>query len=375
MKSLKVKSWNWNIENPEILEPWFKDFKSYIQSGLIKSNSERDVFRIESGGNKYVVKYSHPSSVLQKTRSSFSPKAASEFDSLQLLATSGIPVVKACGWGSCSSESMLITEELLDAESVRTYWFSEAATNDALKKEFLANFAEILKMFFNAEIYHPDFHPGNIMVQPNGLKFLLIDPYGIVKMEKENKSKIFEMLCILGAFRGEMHDDEGIELINKVCPLSSSGCSEDAGQLWNKILKHEAEKSDKLWLKRKGKALTDLRQSQVFKKNGKSIRIRKSIIGKFLVDPDKISELENADRYICKELSQEEAETKWLHSLRLQIHRLPHNYPVAWISDDSGKDKIYFEKEIKSPLSEDEIRQRYEIAGVMRRPEICATAN
>ena len=65
----KIDNWEWIIDDPEILEPWFADFKIHSETASIKSNAQRDVFIVESGGKTYYVKYSHPGSFLQKIRS------------------------------------------------------------------------------------------------------------------------------------------------------------------------------------------------------------------------------------------------------------------------------------------------------------------
>lgn len=371
----------------DLLYPWFIDFKEHIQEGLIKSNSERDVFRVESGGNSFIIKYSHPSSVFQKTRSSFYPKLESEYESIELLEKSGVSVVKACGWGSCGPESMLITEEVLPSESVRSFWFSKCMDDEKLREEFLAKFADFLKTFFDADIYHPDFHPGNILLKTDNFEFILVDPYGVEKMEKKDKGKIFEMLCILGAFRGEIHDEEGRELIKQLSlrqlscggqagvpstSLRTSRCPFDFAQdkqvsenvesenIWTDILKHEALKSERLWQKRKDKALTDLRNSQLFG----NVRIRKNMNGEFFFNPEQIPELEESDIYSSKGLPHEKAEQEWLTSLRMQIHRLPHKYPVVWIRGEGENDKLYIQRDLKSILSEDEIKNRFDLSGI-----------
>jgi len=373
MKHIKINNWQWNIDTPDILDGWFDDFKTDLSVSKaptdidctpettrltslcgVKSNSERDVFRFEHNGRGYFAKYAHPASLFQKVRSIVSPKLAAEFESINLLSDLGIPVVKVCGWGSCGSESMLITEELRDSQSVRDYWFTVAVKDDKLRNSFLANFADFLKKFFDAGIYHPDFHPGNIMIVRDSQMFVLVDPYGVVEKENVSDSELFEMLCIIGAFRGEVHDDEGAEFIRKVLDFSS----DESMKKWQDILKHETEKSEKLWVKRKPKALTDLRNSQLFRKDNCEVRIRKSIVREFFVNPDKISGIEDTDQYIPRELSHENAEKEWLNSLYLQIHRIPHRYPIVWFSKTGSDDKLYFEKEMDTILNEEEIKAR-----------------
>jgi len=376
MKHIKINNWKWNIENPDILNDWFNDFKTYLSSRrvssnteltqdaagenplcVVKFNAERDVFRFEHNGIGYFAKYAHPASRFQKVRSVISPKLAAEFNSINLLSELNIPVVKVCGWGSCGSESMLITEELRDSQSVRDYWFTVAVKDDKLRSRFLANFADFLKTFFDAGIYHPDFHPGNIMIVRDSQKFVLVDPYGVVKMDHNDNRKIFEMLCVIGAFRGEIHDCEGAEFIKKVLGVSSDKSIE----MWLDILKHETTKSEKLWGKRKPKALTDLRNSQLFTKDNCEVRIRKSIVREFIIDPEKISEIDEDKRYVIQGLSHKDAEKEWLDSLYLQIHRIPHKYPVLWFSKTGSDDKLYFEKEMDTILNEEEIKARYRL--------------
>jgi hypothetical protein len=373
MEEITINNWKWHITEPELLEPWFADFKAEL-SGLstsrrgdstqkethinplrgVKGNLERDVFRFEYKGRGYFAKYAHPVSLFQRVRSTLFPKLSAEFESIRLLEKLGVPVVNAVGWGSCGSESMLITEELRNSQSVRDYWFSEAVKDDKLRVAFLANFADFLKAFFDAGIYHPDFHPGNIMIVRDSQKFVLVDPYGVVKKDKISESELFEMLCIIGAFRGEIHDSEGADFIEKVLGISSDRAESE----WRRILEHEAEKSEKLWCKRSSRAFTDLRNSQVFVKDNCEVRIRKTIVRKFFINPDNLSELDDSTKYSFKELSGDEAEKEWLNSLYLQIHRIPHIYPVVWISKREGLDKLFFEKKVDTILSDDEIELR-----------------
>ena len=124
MHSFKINGWRWYLEDPALLQPWFDDFKSFISAGKVKSNSERDVFRVESGGKEYFVKYSRPESSLQKVRSRIRPKLASEFASAELLKAAGIPTANVLGWGVSGSESMLITEAVTPSDTLRHYWFA-----------------------------------------------------------------------------------------------------------------------------------------------------------------------------------------------------------------------------------------------------------
>jgi lipopolysaccharide kinase (Kdo/WaaP) family protein len=354
-----IDKWEWHIENQDLLIPWFAQFHDYIKSSAVKSNAQRDVFIVTSGGQEYYIKYSHPTSLLQKSRSMVMSKSAAEFNSSKLLEQCGIPTPKALGWGKKGSESMLITKAVTDAVNARKFWFSVAVNSPEKQEQFLATFAVFLKKFLNAGLYHPDFHSGNLLVSDkNGdISFILIDPYGIVEMPYANKAKIFEMLCVIGAFRGEINDTKGATLIKKIFPdHTEMQCIET----WQKIIISESRKTIRLWEKRQGRILTDPRYSQVFEQGGKKIRIRKSLAGELVIDLTAALQ-NNHHQFNIQELSTQQSEAKWLESFRKEFHRLPQLLPLAWIQSSGSRDIIIFEKDHISELSKTEIEQRQQL--------------
>lgn len=356
-----IDNWEWQIEVPELLEPWFPRFYEYVKTHSVKSNAQRDVFTVESKGRQYYIKYSHPISLLQKARSIIMPKCAQEFNSSKLLEISGIPTPKTVGWAKKGPESMLMTEAVTDAVNARKYWFAIAVNDSEKRQQFLAKFADFLQKFLNCGLYHPDFHPGNLMVKTehNDLDFILIDPYGITEMKPLSKNKIFEMLCIVGAFRGEINDSNGTALIKKIfADCSDVKCAET----WHKIIIAESKKSIKLWEKRQGKILTELRYSQVFEKDGSTIRIRKTFAGELVMTLDEV--LQNKDQYEIKELEHDQAEKTWISSFQKELHRLPQTLPLAWINPPGSKDIIISEKNQQTQLSKEEIKNRFQLANL-----------
>ena len=354
-----IDNWEWHIEDPELLEPWFSRFSDYVTTASIKSNAQRDVFTIEAKGQLYYIKYSHPSSFLQKTRSLVMPKCAAEFGSAKLLENAGIPTPRAVGWAKKVPESMLMTEAVTDAVNARKYWFSVALENPEARQTFLAKFAEFLKKFLNAGLYHPDFHPGNLMVKTadNDLSFIMIDPYGITEMNPPSKSRIFEMLCIIGAFRGEINDQDGGALIKQICP---DYAVEKCAETWQQIITAESKKSITLWEKRRGRILSDSRYSQVFEQDGQTVRIRKSFAGELVMTPDETPQ--NNDQYEIQELNHDQAGKIWLESYQKELHRLPQTLPLAWIKKPGSQDIIISEKKMNTQLSNEEIRHRCKLA-------------
>ena len=305
-----INNWTWEIEDPGFLEYWFSDFEQYMSENTVKSNSERAVFTIDVEEKKYYVKYSHPTSLLQKTRSKINPKSSAEFNSAKLLEKSGIPTPKVVGWGKKGTESMLVTEEVPDTINAREYWFSIDYSNFQKRKIFLVKFAKFLKKFLDSGLYHPDFHLGNLLISEKNqdIAFTLIDPYGLTKENPLSKKKLFEMLCIIGALRGEINDQTGIEIIKGILPDMDEVT---ATQQWEEIILAESAKTIKLWDKRQHRILSDLRYSQILGNDDLQIRIRKNFAGNLCLNLDSPTDIiKQQDEYDFQEMSSEEAEKK-----------------------------------------------------------------
>ena len=367
MKTIIIKNWKWQISKAEILEDWFDNFEKHIISTNIKSSSERDVFTVKSSGKEYFVKYSHPKGFFQKIRSYFHPKLIKEFKTIQLLRNLNILTPEAVGVGSKGSCSMLITEAVTDATDLRYFWFTQCS-NVQIRKKLLDIYTIFLKNIINRGLYHPDFHPGNILIKNYDGKFLfyLIDTYGIKQYKKLSKVKIFEMLCILGSKRGELKDSEASQIIAKILQIS-----EDKGaEYWSKILKSETIKTNKLWEKRKGKLLKVSKYTDYYEQKNEIIRIRKAMTGSPCIKKEEIfnKEFENNSNLYKKSFDTfDNAKEEWLHSFKLQFHRIPDSYPIAWIQNTKNNTNYLIYKKNENSnifLSETEIQKRKDICGL-----------
>lgn len=360
-----INNWEWEIEDPGFLEYWFSDWESLKDNNPVKSNPEREVFIIEVQGRKYYVKYSHPTSLLQKTRAKIIPKAASEFNAAKLLENSGIATARVIGWAKKGSESMLVTEAITGAADARKYWFSIDYHDFERRKVFLNSMTNFLRVFLAAGFYHPDFHLGNLLVTENNnkIKLTLIDPYGLTDVNSLSGKKSFEMLCIIGALRGEINDETGKDLVKVINPELSE---EEAAETWQKIIIAESMKTIKLWEKRQDRILSDPRYSQILNEDNMKVRIRKDLAGNpviHLQSTDEISQYEN--EYDLKKMTPEEAEKAWLFSFKAEFHRIPEERPIAWITRENQPECLLYEKEKKTVLSQEEIEFRAKLAGLI----------
>lgn len=358
-----INNWIWEIDDPGLLEYWFSDFENFRKENSIKSNPEREVFFIIIEGKKYFVKYSHPTSLLQKTRSKINPKSATEFNSSKLLEMSGIPTSKVIGWGKNGTESMLITEAVPESIDARKYWFSIEYRDFARRKTFLAKFTNFLCKFMESGFYHPDFHLGNLLVTGHGgnIKFTLIDPYGVVDEDPLKMKKKLAMLCIIGALRGEINDFTGSDLVKAIIPEFDENKS---SEIWQNILISESMKTIKLWEKRQERILSDSRYSQILNNKEMQVRIRKDFAGNSCLDLNSPAEIINhQDEYDFKEMDATNAEKEWLLSFQQEFHRIPTKKPLAWVNGPAIRDCLVYEKEIKTVLSQEEIEFRAKLAG------------
>jgi hypothetical protein len=303
-------------------------------------------------------------------RSIVRPKLKSEFESIKLLESLGVPVVRCLGWGANGSESVLITESVPGSVDARTRWFAEASIDPANKRRFLAGLADFLNTFLDAGVEHPDLHPGNILVSfqdaDSKPSFTLVDVYGVVRSRRSREEREFDALSVVGGFRGEMTDEEGISFIEALRPEGEPRKSR-AADVWRRLLADEMVKAKALWRKREPKLLSDPRYSRLVElSDGRKCRIRISLAGLPMLD---IAEVEAPDASVGRRIAVEriprgDAKSRWIHSSLLEIYRLPHNRVVGWIENASGEDELFVESGVSTILSEGEVADRYALSGL-----------
>lgn len=353
LHEVKVNGWDWTLNDPAILEPWFHTWKQTAKKNMVKSNRVRAVFKAESGGSMYYVKYNHPVSLTSKIRYSFIPKSKSEYISAIQLHEHGIPSVEICGWGRRGTESMLITKEFDNSLNARTFWFAEASEDAGLKEKFLDSFSSLLRNIMSSGFYHPDFHLGNLIIRKQDMSFVLVDLFGVEKKGRLTDSQFFDMVRIVGALRGEISDREAGEI------LLNARIAKDfaaADKLWYEILAAEAEDVSRVWEKRKLQILTGKgTYCRVFKSAmGQGVSTRNSMTGQAMIDSKIMMDEHFDELYMNVRMPEAEAEKLWLKSFRLQFHRIAHNMPLAWIKICETESILVFPKQLKFKCRKDE---------------------
>ena len=343
MKTITAYNWRWMQLTDGILDHWFNDIQNALQEGKVKSSAERDVFKIKFNSQNYFVKYSHPSTFIQKFRAYLSPKLIKEFHSIKLLQKYDIPTPLPVAAGFKGSKSILITEAVEETADVRTFWFSNYS-DSLIRDKFITDYTIFLKNFFKTNLFHPDFHPGNILVKKDNGKynFYLIDTYGIKRYKKLSENKLFQMLTILGAMRGELSDREASEIIGNITgyPLG------EASELWLKIQINETVKTEKLWEKRKLKVFNNSKYTIKTEMSECTVLIRKDLTGTPCIDIQQLKNLQTSDgsdnSIKVDQIPSQEAELIWSNSFKMEFYRIPVEKPVALIQYHNSKNNKLF---------------------------------
>lgn len=330
-KQLKIDGWNWQVKDEQKLRTILDCFKKQENCRLVKKNDLREVVHIatpETGS--FYLKHDFPQKIRSKIKSLFYSKVKSEYDSASMLFSHGIAIADYLGWGQKGSEGMLISCELRNSVNAKNWWFSECLENQQKQEAFLKTLTDFLTAFFQKDEsdgkspFHPDFHLGNLLYTPEDNKLFIIDPYG-VKLAKCTPKQHFAMYRIIGALRGELSNSTASKLIQN-CGMSTS--SNDAEKLWQRIITAENDKMKKIWPKRKKQILSGKsKYCKTVQQDGQTYVLRISQGDQFYVEENDLASLKNLK---LVELSDDEAEAKWLESFFLDFQRQKHNMPVTW---------------------------------------------
>ena len=175
MKTLipECGDWNWTAGSPGVLLPWFRGGR--ISGGtLVKRNPRRSVWRVTAGdGKNYYAKLE------QRPFWSFRNKAAEEFRASRMLEEAGIPCVHFAACGKNGRSAILVSEAVENAVSAKQFWFETCTADPGKRAAFLEAMRDFLRLLFEKNLRHPDFHAGNILVRRDDCSLLLVDPVGV----------------------------------------------------------------------------------------------------------------------------------------------------------------------------------------------------
>jgi hypothetical protein len=213
---------------------------------------------------------------------------------------------------------MLIVKEVLNSYDLVTYFF-EKYDHKLDHKKFLTGLSRFFNIFYTSGFYHPDFHLGNILYNPEHANFILIDVYGVKKVSRITNSMKVEMGAILLALRMKISFHELKDFIMGIGLFASY---DELELFWQKVWKRELDYLKKSWGKRK-KQILEGYSKFVDDCDEYGLFLRKTLSRDLYFYTYDLSE------YNSKHLPVEKGKLYWLNSFFLQRAGIPHNLPIA----------------------------------------------
>lgn len=259
----------------------------------------------------------------------FSP-AREEFRAACKLRRAGIPAVEHLGYARRGGVTLLVTRAWHpDACNVDDFWSEHMVLGQDGPAPFLSRFAEFFADVMRKNLYHPDFHLGNILWSPVAREFALVDLHHVSLRRTRTVSEKLFLLEILPKFREAAEPALILRMIQLTTGLSSSA----SGQLFRHLLAREYRNVLRQWPRRKEQFLAGYSKfSMLATHDGRKLLIRRDQLRRPLFDPARKEE------YAVEHLAPEQAWERMLFSFYLQLLRIPHRYPAA-VADDGT---LYF---------------------------------
>ena len=297
--------WTWFTENPAVLEPW-ADSIGELLAHPVKHNAVRSVCRATgSDGSGYFVKIERKPGLLNLLRNRFFSKAQSEYKSGRLLVECGIPCAEYLAWGRCGASSAVVSRALDGWISALKYWYTEARFDGRKKQLWLDAFFDLTFRFCENSLTHPDFHAGNVLLNPATNEYALIDAYGIRRKNNLDEQDLRDILSWILPLRMDVPDDELIQRLERRRILS-----QPAEPFFRETVRLNNARLDRDWEKRRRRQI--LSGNSKFSHTEGNREIRHSLWYEAVPLPDE-AELN------IRELDMAAAQTEWLESFRRQL--------------------------------------------------------
>ena len=327
--------WTWFTDDPAVLEPW-ADSIGDLLAHPVKKNAVRSVCRAADGTGACFVKIERKPGFWNRLRNRFFSKAQSEYKSGRLLLECGIPCAEYLAWGRCGASSAVVSRALVGWISALKYWYTEARFDAGKKQRWLDVFFDLTFRFRENSLTHPDFHAGNVLLNPATNEHALIDTYGIRRKNRLDEQDIRDILSWLLPLRMDVPEDELIQRLDRRRILSQA-----AEPFFREMVRLNNVRLDRDWEKRRRQILSG---NSKFSHTEGNREIRHSLWHEPVPLPEE-TELS------IRELDMPTARTEWLESFRRQLRGekldavpliFEKNGAKARLFTLSGEKKSYF---------------------------------
>ncbi len=210
------------------------------QATTVKDRAKRSVFSVyakqEPSRPAYFVKFDHPLRWLDKAKGPVRPKVKKEYQITRRLFDLQVPVIEPvfCSWTPFLG--VFVSRALPGAVGFGTQW-RRVKDDPVLRQAFLKQWRWLLITVLQNNLYHSDFHSGNILTVKNGndFTFFLVDVVDIKICRRLSERQILQNLRTLADFCRELKREEKIFLVSGL-PGKLQNFSAEA--IWRKIQEH-----------------------------------------------------------------------------------------------------------------------------------------
>ncbi len=275
-------------------------------------------------------------------------RATAEWKCFELLRRHGIPAVEPLGCGESPLGSCLITREFQGGEDASRYYYRTFVREGRKDEIFLHGFTSFVRKMLDSDLFHPDFHYGNMMYNAADGKFVLVDPLGVREAGWADRMfRMYRMRRIVLELRQELNEREMLNLIGE-CGI------ENAEDFWNRALDKEADSLWDEWPKR---------HRQILAGYPKFTRMIDGVL--HVINP--LREMEDIIDYQAIKGNEIELEGMFLAHFFLQLAHIPHRKAGGF---DRTNRLIYLEQVPTRavPCPPGELGRRLEVLGYQSEP-------
>ena len=339
---ITVDDWDWIIDDPARLEPWFSIREDAEEKFLLYRDGDFAVFKTaDTSGRNYFVHHEIPDSLAKHVKALFGSRAKDLYASVAILNEHDIPAVQYPGWGKCGTESMIISEEIPDAMTALEYWFSIVPHNHVLRLEFLSKLSDLIGLLYNQALALRNFSLKNILIRNNGSEMLVMDVSHVEERDVLSREEKLVLLRPFAEMRGELSaDDATIAILDS----GIAADSQEASELWDEVVDAQEEYiNNVLWPRIEDGLLAE--ESTLFYRcipfEGGLKYVRNSLWYKECPLPD--------DTNSCaEEMPEEEAKKIWLNAIKAQLTRDPVSREVLVWEHYEGEEKDIIRYEVET---------------------------
>ncbi len=301
------------------------------KSEIVKRNKRRTVYKVDG----FYIKHEHPKEWFHRIKNLFYPKSKREFRSGLLLKDAGISTIPVVKWEKRGFESYLITKEISGAFLLKDLLSDFNISSEDINN-LLTSLSQFLNILVEKNVYHPDLHPGNILVkrENQNYHFYLVDLYGIKLKKSIDKKDLFNLFGWLVPILWPLDDEKIKDFL-----VRSGFCTQkDAERKWIELVNFKVAYIKGRCKKRRKKLFTNSSICKALFFSDLTILVKDRGVEKRICD------------FTIKCLSEKDALRCWENSYFLSLFGIPVLSHFLWIKTKRNSLILMEMPEILKPL-------------------------